>query len=210
MNGGNYMREKLGFWRKTLGKVGKRVMWHFSKKVNRLLLHASWKEVLLSFASLPGSDSKIAYEIWYNLGKGAGESLVYAWQDRIKMLFSQNIADMKEIVTAAWYSFLGDNPDELEFYEAGDGHEAARVIWRFHKCWICSQILEDPDCNVLIPAQEGELGYGSCACGIFESALQQVQDYVGNPYQVVVRETKCFHRGDNIQEFTAFFYPKEE
>ena len=204
------MREKLGFWRKALGKVGKRVMWHFSKKVNRLFLHASWKEVILSFASLPESNTKKAYEIWYQLGKGAGASLMYAWHDRIKILFSKNIEDMKEIITAAWYSFLGDNPDKIEFFEAGDGHQVPRIVWRFNKCWICSEILEDESCKNLIPACEGEYGYGSCASGIFETALQQVQDYMENPYQVVVKETKCFHRGDNYQEFTAFFYPKTE
>jgi len=203
-------RKKLSIFRKALGKVGKRVMWYLSKKINRLFLHAAWKSAILTFANLTGDDPSEATRIWYELGKAAGDSLMYTWLDKAKMLYSRKLEDMKVVIESAWHAFLGNSPDKIKYYEAGDGHEVPRIVWQFSKCWICSEIEKDEDLKHLDFTSSTEFGYGSCASGIFETALQMVQDYVGNLYNVIVRETKCFMRGDDYQEFTAYFYPKEE
>ncbi|MHA1378218.1 MAG: hypothetical protein ACTSRG_07535 [Candidatus Helarchaeota archaeon] len=200
-------RKKLGIFRKALGKVGKRIMWTFSKKINRLFLHAAWKSVILTFSRLTDNPNE-ATRIWYELGKGAGDSLMYTWLDKAKMLYSQNVEDMKVIVESAWHAFLGNSPDRIKYFKAGDGHEVERIVWQFDKCWICAEVMEDGEFNHL-DFKNNEFGYGSCASGIFEQALQQVVEYVQIPYKVVIRETKCFMRGDSCQEFTAWFYPKE-
>lgn len=190
-----------------MAKVGKRVMWYFSKKVNRLFLHAAWKSAILTFASITQNDANEATKIWYEIGKGAGDSLMYAWLDRAKMLFSKKLEDMKIIVESAWHSFLGDTPDKIEFFEAF-GNEVPKVVWQFNKCWICAEVMFDEDLKHL-DFKNNKYGYAAAASGIFEAALQMVIDYVDNPYCVVVNETKCFLRGDSCQEFTAYFYPKE-
>ena len=200
-------RKKLGIFRKALGKVGKRLMWAISKKINRLFLHAAWKSALLSLSKLTENDTGEAARIWYEIGRSAGDSLMYTWLDKAKMLYSKKLEDMKVVIESAWHAFLGNSPDEIEYFEAGDGHEAPRVVWKFNKCWICSEILEDEECSNLDFKSHPEFGYGSCASGIFETAIQLVQDYVENDYKVKVKETKCFMRGDDCQEFTAYFYP---
>lgn len=203
-------REKLSIFRKALGKVGKRLMWYLSKKINRLFLHAAWKSVILNFSNLTENDVHETTKIWYEIGKGAGDSLMYTWLDRAKMLYSKNLEDMMVVIESAWHAFLGNSPDKITYFKPGDGDEVARIIWQFNKCWICSEIKEDPDLEHLDFKNNTEFGYASCASGIFETALQMVQDYVKNSYKVVVRETKCFMRGDDCQEFTAWFFPKKE
>ena len=203
-------RKKLGIVRKVLAKVGKHIMWTFSKKLNRLFLTGCWKSVMLKFSELNENDAKKASKIWFEIGKAAGDSLMYAWLDRGKMIFSKKLEDMKVVVETAWYSFLGDHTDDIRYYEAGDGYEVPRIVWRFWKCWMCSGVFKDEDLKHLDLENLHEYGYGAAAAGIFETALQMVQDYVDNPYSVVCRETKCFCRGDDYQEFTAYFYPKQE
>ncbi len=202
-------RKKLSIFRKALGKVGKRLMWFMAKKINRLFLHAAWKSAILNFTALSNNDPNEAARIWFHVGKAAGDSLMYTWLEKAQMLYSKKLEDMKVVVESAWHAFLGNSPDRVEYFEAGDGHEVARVVWQFDKCWICAEAADDEDLKNL-DFKNSEYGYGSCASGIFETALQMVQDYVENPYRVVVRETKCFMRGDQVQEFTAYFYPKED
>lgn len=203
------VRKKLGFVRKMLAKVGRRLIWSTSKKINRLILHATWKECILTFAWLVHNDEAEAIRLWYEVGRGAGEDLMYEWLGLVKLFFSKSLKDMKLIVKTAWYAYLGEFPDKVEYFEAGDGHEVPRVVWHFNKCWICAQCHRDEDLDQIDFKKFGEYGYASCASGIFETALQMIQDRVENPYSVQVRETKCFMRGDDRQEFTAFFYPKE-
>jgi hypothetical protein len=42
------------------------------------------------------------------------------------------------------------------------------------------------------------------------SLLQSVQDYVGNDYNLEVKETKCMLLGDAQGEAIVYFYPKEK
>ena len=110
-------RKKLGIFRKALGKVGKRLMWAISKKINRLFLHAAWKSALLSLSKLTENDTGEAARIWYEIGRSAGDSLMYTWLDKAKMLYSKKLEDMKVVIESAWHAFLGNSPDETGVLE---------------------------------------------------------------------------------------------
>ena len=60
------------------------------------------------------------------------------------------------------------------------------------------------------PERLGAHKYGKLLTLTIEQMIQAIQDYAGNDYKVVARETKCFLNGDFKGEIYVWLYPRDQ
>lgn len=201
-------KEKLGFFEKLLGSIGKRYMWWRAKKANKLLVHLGFVYTIFELYKLTGSFDKTA-EIMKKVGLEAGKDIVYESLELAKPVLSRSIADLEVILKSAWYAFLGKQKIDYFEYIPPDSEGVEKIIWRCNQCMLCSEIDSDTILKDVFEKSEVHISFGSVMCGIFESFFNIVMEYAGRPFDINVEETKCISLGDPYQELTAIFTPKK-
>jgi hypothetical protein len=114
---------------------------------------------------------------------------------------SKSIEDIMFLIEFAWYVFLNQKPLSIK-YIPPDEEAVAKIIWNWDNCIICTDAQ-----NILEPEIAKHHHLGWLASGVFGTAIQMIQDYVGNSYRIEVEDTKSQARGDPYCEATAYFYP---
>ncbi|MFX1452701.1 MAG: hypothetical protein ACFFCM_17820 [Promethearchaeota archaeon] len=203
-------RKKLGWFRKKIGNVGKKLMrWRY-RKMDLYVLSLMELVVLQKYAEILGDQGAAFDELNRQFTEGA-YAIFYNVMDLVKMFFSKDLRDILYVWELAMYLILGNKFSEYfdypKFIPAEESEEGVpKIVARLKKCVVCASVQEGD-----IKLDElGERGFAEVLGNALTALVQMMQDYVKNDYKVVQRETKCFLRGDNYGEQTLLFYPKEE
>jgi hypothetical protein len=206
-------KEKLGFTGKLLAKIGKHYYWSRARKMNGLLMSLDMLECMRILYEYHDKNLPAALQSYKELGQRAGQAVMYQFLDAGKRIFSKRLEDIPVILAAAWYIFMGDHiADDKWFAASASGDLPARMVWRVKKCVFCAGLRQDQSITVNKETMDWEhtrLTWGSVVCGVMESGLQSVLDFVELPYTIVVEETGCIMKGDPYSEYTAYFWPKK-
>jgi len=204
------VRKRIGWFRKQLGKLGKRLIRKRYRKIDLYVLSLMELEVVRKYGELLGDQGQGFDVLDEQFTQGAYD-LFYSLQNMLKIFFSKSLEDLTYLYDLALYVILGDDykiffdtPKLVTAEESEDG--IPKLITRVKKCILCAS------------ADEGDIkldelahrGFGEILGHAVAALMQITQDYVGNNYDVITKETKCFLRGDAYGELTMFFYPKKE
>lgn len=194
-----------------LGGLGKRFVRRTEKKMNTLFLSIiilEYTRILVEF--LFDGDLEAALKDFHNTGKITGKDVIDEYLDTAKYILSKPLEETPRMAKVFWYIAMGEDvpSKNMRFVPKGsEGNDYDMLIWSFDQCVFCATATDEKD---LIINKEtlGNQMWGNQCAGIFESMMQTVQDYVGNNYEVKVKETKCFLKGDTKNEFQMSFIPR--
>ncbi|MHA1298836.1 MAG: hypothetical protein ACTSO9_05270 [Candidatus Helarchaeota archaeon] len=144
---------------------------------------------------------------FHNLGKLAGHDITYEFLDVGKYVFSKSLEDLPTIMETAFYVMTGQKFTSKTYVPA-DGTNPAMVIFTLDRCLFCGGLKKE-ESIVVNKETMGKQTWGSVISGVLEAAVETIEEYVGNPLNVSVHETKCIMKGDPYAEFTVKLYPKE-
>ncbi|MHA1275809.1 MAG: hypothetical protein ACTSQI_06680 [Candidatus Helarchaeota archaeon] len=206
------VKEKLGILGKLLAKIGKHYYWWKARKMNGLLMSLDFLECVRIIYEYHDNSLPAALQTFRELGHSAGHSVVYEFLDAGKRIFSKRLEDYPTILEAAYYIFMGEHVEGAKLLPP-EGDLPARLVWQVNKCVFCAGLKHDDSIIVNKETMDWEntrLTWGSVVCGVMESAMQTIIDYVELPYTLTCEETACIMKGDHISEYTLYFWPKKE
>ena len=206
--------KKLGFIKKTIGKYGKRLFWWKTEKINLFLIVSIVQAVIEVYQEIKeGSLPEALESLAKGAEAGAGDIVTDLIENPImfgigmKFLLSKDIRDVALQIGWTLWALAGNDSGRLlgkpVFIPAEEAEEGVpKIIVSILKCPMCATQ------GGIKPEDLGGYDYFHVITALAGSAVQHVEDYVGNEYTVICKETKCFLRGDDKGEITAFFYPK--
>lgn len=205
------VKEKLGIFGRLLAKIGKHYYWWRARKMNGLLMSLDFLECMRIIYEYHDNNLPAALQTFKELGHSAGREVIYQFLDAGKRIFSKNIEDYPTILQASWYIMLGDHIEPELVLPSGDLPN--RLVWRVEQCLFCAGLKQDD--SILVNAETMDwsntrLTWGSVVCGVMETAMQTIVDYVGLPYVLSCEETGCIMKGDRYSEYTIYLWPKQE
>lgn len=196
----------------VLGGLGKRFVRRTEKKMNTLFLSIiilEYTRVLVEY--LFDGNLEAALEDFYDTGRITGKGITDDHLDTARYILSKSLEETPRMAKIFWYIAMGEDvPNRnIRFVPKGkEGNEYDMLTWTFDKCIFCAMSTEEKDIMINKETMGNQTWGGQCA-GIFESIMQAVQDYMGNNYEIKVKETKCIMRGDSKNEYEMFFIPRE-
>lgn len=200
--------KKLGFFRKLLINLGKRLYFRQSGKLNILGLSLMLRELLREYETITGNLPSA-------LGEFTKEVEIQSHEVISKMLFepvmfgtslefalSRDLTDTPYSAQALIYGMIGKNYDKFFEYPImklspeGDGE----IIIGMKQCIICGAVTD------ISQEDLKDKNYGDIVSTLFGTVFKEVWEYMELPYTVIdARETKCFLRGDSCGEITIRF-----
>jgi len=201
-------RAKVGLREKLLAALGKRLMFRKERKINKLLITLSYREMVRMLIQLHGS-LDAALKAIFELTEHAGDEFLMQWIESSSPILSKHVGDHALWIKSGYFAFTGDNVKDIRYVppeKEGDPH---RVIWQVEKCFLCAGMNEDKTLQIK-PEDFGEFNWGIVPAGIFTKTINLINEYCGIEFTGTVRETKCLMRGDPCGEYTAEFYPKQK
>jgi hypothetical protein len=139
-------------------------------------------------------------------------SIMFEMQDRIRLLYSKSLKDLEFLAQTALFVILGPDwnkflsePTFIPAEKTKEGIPQFRIT--IPVCALCTGLRPGIDFNT---AKLRRHTYGELLAAALASLLQAVQDYVGNDYNLEIKETKCILLGDSQGEAIVYFYPKEK
>jgi hypothetical protein len=204
--------EKLGRFRKYIVKVGKWLYWKFKiKKMDLLMLSSMAYCVTKKYEEIFEGDTGLAIDTFTEQFKTGAQSIMMELLETIKIFFSKSLEDTVFLARLAVYIILGPKwniffgePILIPAEKTRDN--VTQLIIKYKKCVLCTGLRPGIDID---PNKFKQHCYGELLAEALTSLLQMVHDYVGNDYNLVVKETKCQLRGDPYGEFYQYFYPKK-
>lgn len=202
---------RLGKIRRALASLGKRIYWKFmTKKMNLWMLSSMAYGVTKKYEEIFDGDTGLAVDTFTEQFVNGAKSIMYELLGTMKMFFSKSLEDLEFLSGVALYVVMG--PDWNDFFEdpiyipgekTDDG--VPQLIMRQKRCVLCTGLRPGIDMDF---SKFRENTYGELLAKALVALLQMIQDYVGNEYNLVVKETKCLLRGDEFNEGVTFFFPK--
>ncbi|MFX0133518.1 MAG: hypothetical protein ACFFDN_07740 [Candidatus Hodarchaeota archaeon] len=199
--------DKLGWFRKTLSKVGKRLLWWRQKKLVGLFLSLTYLEDVKMLMELTDGSLETALNEFHRLGKLAGHDITYEFLDIGKYVFSKSLADLPTIIETSFYVMTGQRFSSCKYFPADD-QNPTRVVFTLDRCLFCAGMKKEKSI-VVNKETMGNQTWGSVLAGVVEAAIETIEEYVGNEITVKVEETKCIMKGDPYAEFTIIIHPTE-
>jgi len=204
--------EKLGFFRKLIAGLGKRLYWRISKKMNLFMLSSMAYGVTKKYEEIFEGDTGMAIDTFTEQFVNGANSIMYELLPRMKFFFSKSLEDveflsdvaMYVILGAKWKKFFGQ-PIFIPAEKAED--HIPKLIIRFVRCVLCTGLRPGKDID---QAKLRKNSYGELLSRALVSLMQLIQDYVGNEYTLEVKETKCQLRGDSYGEGIVYYLPKKK
>lgn len=208
------MRKKLNFFRKFLAKLGGKLFWWTQKKMIGLFMAFTYLEDVRMLIDLYDGDMKQALATFYQIGRFVGHDMVYEFVDIGKMIFSQSLEDLTYIMNASWSMMTGETFDSIVYFPPTAENPYPTIVMRPKRCIFCSGLKKDDSLEVTKETmgtnEDPHLTWGAIVSGIVASAVEAIEEYVGNPYKCDVVETKCIMKGDVYPEYTAWLYKEEK
>ncbi len=203
---------RLGWFRRLLIGLGKRIYYRKSEKVNVLGVNLMLREVIRQYERITGGENMssalktfqdqvaiTAHEVITNLIHEpimAGIAMSYA--------LSRDIKDGPFTIQALIYGMIGKNfkktfqYPELKLNPDGTGQFIIRT--KGPSCILCSGARD------INPDDLGESDYGNILATLFGTIIDEAWKYLESPYNMLsAKETKCILRGDPYGEITVNF-----
>jgi len=204
--------EKLGFFRKSLAKLGKRVYWKVSKKMNLFMLSSMAYGVTKKYEEIFKGDTGMAVDTFTEQFVNGANSIMYELLPQMNFFFSKSLEDVAFLADVAMFVILGSKWKKFFgqpiFVPAEKSEEGVpKLIIRFVRCVLCTGLKPGKDID---QSKLRKNTYGELLARALVSLMQLIQDYVGNEYTLEVKETKCRLRGDSYGEGVVYFYPKKK
>ncbi|MHA1129448.1 MAG: hypothetical protein ACTSRC_18830 [Candidatus Helarchaeota archaeon] len=204
--------EKLGFFRKLLAKIGKRVYWKISKKMNLWMLSSMAYGVTKKYEEIFEGDTGKAVDTFTEQFISGANSIMYELLPRMKVFFSKSLDDLEFLTDVAMYVIMGPKWKQFfgkpQFIPADDTADGVpKLIIRFIRCVLCTGLRPGIDID---HSKLKKNSYGELLARALVALMQMIQDYVGNDYKLDVKEVKCRLRGDEWGEGVVFFFPKND
>jgi hypothetical protein len=204
--------EKLNIFRKFLAKIGKRAYWAFSKKMNLWMLSSMAYGVTKKYEEIFEGDTGMAVDTFTEQFVNGANSIMFELLGTMKIFFSKSLEDVAFLSDTALYVILGSKWNQFfgktVFLTADKTEDGiAQLIMRFPRCVLCTGLQPGVDID---HTKLKKNSYGELLSRALVALMQLIQDYVGNKYKLVVKETKCRLRGDLYGEAIAYYYPKDE
>jgi len=208
--------KKLGWIKKAIGDVGKKLFFRQTDKINMFLMIAIVQSVIEEYRIIhEGNLSRALETLAQGAGTGASEIVADLIEKPVmagmgmKFLLSKHLPDVALQIEWTLWSLAGKNAEKIfgkpMFIPAENSTEGVpEVVIPIKQCVMCAAKTD------IKPEDLGNHDYFHVITELAEAAIQHIQDYVENRYRVLCRETKCFLRGDDQGELTVFFYPKDK
>ncbi|NVM53824.1 MAG: hypothetical protein HWN66_08995 [Candidatus Helarchaeota archaeon] len=204
--------DKLGFFRKLLIGLGKRIYYRKSEKVNVLGVNLMLRAVIRHYTELLGNLSDALQEFQAQVTVTADEVITSLIHEPLMMGISMSFALSRFIpdgpftIQALIYGMIGKDYKKtfekviLEWNEDKSGKFIIRT--KGPACILCSGVRD-------IKMEDlGESEYGNILSTLFGTIIRQAWSYLETPYELVeAKETKCLLRGDPYGEIIVSFKP---
>lgn len=175
-------------------------MWWRAEKANSLVLNGAFLYLYKLFQEVIKDPEKVKEE-WFLIGRRGGRAAIDGMFNLVQMMTSKSVEDLTYIIDTAWYVFLGEQISSIK-YIPPDDQGIEKIIWTWDNCVMCANIQNEMDPDTL-----KDVNIEAVAAGVFQVTLEMIQDYVGNSFQVEVKNTKSGAWGDPHCEMTAIFTP---
>jgi len=205
-------REKLSWWNKVLGKLGKYIYWWKAEKVSALMFNICILECIKALIDLNDGDIIKGMKIATEIGTKTGNTTVGGLIEVGETIFSRNIEDFPFMIKIAWYVFLNEEIEDIKYIKETD-KEPPKVVWRLKDCMFCKCLEFEKRFKFnkeTLKTDETKLTYASLIVFAVQSICNEVLAYVNSPYYTEVLETKCKQNGDPYPEFTGYLYKRNE
>jgi hypothetical protein len=133
-------------------------------------------------------------------------------QIAVLRMFPNDPVKVMEYIDIIWYVIFGAKLDEYELEKiVRTGKKYPDLVFHISKCPICggygSSPLDSIDCNKIEPE---ESFYATGLVGMLEETANFILELKKNDYRILMKETKCFCRGDSELELYCNIMHKSE
>ncbi len=206
------VQKKLNLFQKLLGKLGKHYYWSKSRKMNLWMLSSMAYGVTKKYEEIYEGDTGLAVDTFTNHFVNGARAIMFEMQDRIRLLYSKSLKDLEFLAKTALFVILGPDwnkflsePTFIPAEKTPEGIPQFRIT--IPVCALCTGLRPGIDLAI---TKLRKHTYGELLAAALASLLQAVQDYVGNEYNLEIKETKCILLGDPQGEAIVYFYPKDK
>ncbi|MBD3230376.1 MAG: hypothetical protein GF329_19510 [Candidatus Lokiarchaeota archaeon] len=207
--------EKLGFFSKLLGAIGKRFIFKFSQKINLYTCALIVQETVEVFKDVYGSYEVGMEEFNNALLMGVRDMVADMMDENIMFgkglgdIVSRDPLDTPNAIGIGFWALMGAKSKKMIekpiFIPAEETEEGiAKVVIGIKQCPFCC----GADKSIKDKLKEGR-HYGDFFALMIGGIIQEIMDYVGREYNIESKETKCFMDGDGKGELTLYFHPRE-
>ncbi|MBN2155096.1 MAG: hypothetical protein JW776_03565 [Candidatus Lokiarchaeota archaeon] len=182
----------------------------FGRSVNLLFFTLLYREMYKEIVEVTGNETQ-ASQILKMIGlNGTFESA--RRQMTVLRMFPNDPVRVMETLDIIWFVIFGTKLDEYELQKIPrEGEKYPDLIFRISKCPICggygSSPLDSVDCNKIQPE---ESFYATGLVGMLEETANFILELKKNDYRILMQETKCFCRGDDVLELKCHIVHKSE
>jgi hypothetical protein len=201
------VREKVGWFQKFLGKIGKHYYWWRAEKMSAVMMTFDVLECLRVLIKLNDGNIEEALKDFRGIGIKAGETVAAELLGPGELIFSRSVEDLPFILKVAWHIFFGEDLKTIEFHEKIKD-EPIKITWTLDHCIFCAGLKYEQELK-FNRENMGEYNFGSVVAGAMEGAMNAILEFVESPYQATIKETKCIAAGDPFPEYTAYITEKE-
>lgn len=207
--------DKLGFFSRLLGIIGKRFIYNTSQKINLYTCAIIVQETVEVFKDAYGSYEEGMEEFNNSLLLGVRDMVADMMDENIILgkglgdIASRDPADTPIAIGIGFWALMGgkcqkmiEKPKYLPAEETVDG--IAKVVIGIKQCPFCC----GADKTIKDKLKEGK-HYGDFFALMIGGIMQEMFDYVGTDIDIESKETKCFMDGDDKGELTLYLHPRE-
>lgn len=203
--------EKLGWFRKKVAGLGKRIYFWKLRKINLYSVNSMVRQLVRLYGDINNGNFAQGIRDFAAQIEDGSKDLISEMVDEpillgmsMNSVLSKSVDDIAFTSALIFWSILGKDYKEMwsdpELVLEDDGSAVMKL--RQKRCLFCAE-----ESNIT-REMLGETMPGEILASMFKGILQVLQDYVGNEYDVTAKETKCFMRGDPYGEVTVWLKPK--
>ena len=204
--------EKLGWFRKQIGSLGKRVFHWRTDKISLFSLNVFIRSLMRMYASLNDGDYGKGLNIFCEHVEEEAKTLVFDMINEpilfgisMDSIMSKDIEDLVYIATTLFWAMIGKDYKDLwepiEFTKEDNGNY--KLTMKEKMCIICAEEYE------IKQEMLGPRNFGDIFAALLVGILQALEEYVGAQYKITGKETKCVLRGDTHGEISIWLTPIE-
>ena len=202
--------EKLSWFRKQLGAMGKRIYNWRIEKISLFSLNVFIRCLMKMYTSLNNGDHGKGLDQFCEHVEEESKVLIFDMINEpialgltMDSIISKEPEDLVYIAATLFWSMIGKNYsdlwDDLELTKEENG--VIKFVMREKVCMICT---EETD---LTQEMIGDRNYGDIFTSLLVGILSALEEYVDAPYKVTGKETKCLLKGDPHGEITIWLTP---
>ncbi|MHA1310807.1 MAG: hypothetical protein ACTSQO_07725 [Candidatus Helarchaeota archaeon] len=202
--------DKLNFFTKLLGSFGKRYIFNTAQKINLYTCGLIVQETMKIFMDIYG-DYEIGIEEFNEaLATGVKEMIAdmldqsYLFGKGLGDIVSRTPSDSCSAIEIGFWALMGkeskqliEKPIWVPFEQPNE--YIGKLVVGIKRCPFCFGM----DKN--IESKLTKVHYGDFFAIMIGGILQEIMEYVGNDFEMISKETKCFMRGDEKGELTIYF-----